>query len=124
MVEGCSNDRYCILPVNPSGKLTCSIRGIRPEVNITISLMEGTSNKDIHLYNHTVKMEPYDGKSDIRLTTQYDMYTWPQQRILLQCRGIPDDPHLFPELSTTVELLVIPGKLKMYFFDLHLESRN
>ncbi|KAJ8048584.1 hypothetical protein HOLleu_00950 [Holothuria leucospilota] len=106
VVEGCDNDRYCVLEVGREGVVTCSLRGIRPEVQLELTTFQSDFmdfwNEQLVVTEHT------NGTYDISLTSDFTINLPPFNRVTVVCRT------LSYEMSTQFDLLYHIGKIKCY----------
>ncbi|PIK43852.1 hypothetical protein BSL78_19294 [Apostichopus japonicus] len=66
-VARCDFQRYCVLKVNQGDVLTCSVHGIRPEVNLEWRVYEPNTKVSFLQENHRV--QPSGDNYDITLTS-------------------------------------------------------
>ncbi|XP_071850822.1 uncharacterized protein [Apostichopus japonicus] len=93
IVEGCDHTQYCVLDVAREGNVTCSVRGIRPEVELqwrtyenypalSLTEMEKTSTEKGEIF-------------DISLTTNFKILSAPERGITLECFIVGQNSDVF-----------------------------
>ncbi|XP_071850807.1 uncharacterized protein [Apostichopus japonicus] len=93
IVEGCYHTQYCVLDVAREGNVTCSVRGIRPKVELqwrtygnypalSLTELERTSTEK-------------GGIFDISLTTNFKILSAPERGITLECVIVGQNSDVF-----------------------------
>ncbi|PIK40517.1 hypothetical protein BSL78_22637 [Apostichopus japonicus] len=93
IVEGCYHTQYCVLDVAREGNVTCSVRGIRPKVELqwrtygnypalSLTELERTSTEK-------------GGIFDISLTTNFKILSAPERGIILECFIVGQNSDVF-----------------------------
>ncbi|XP_071851550.1 uncharacterized protein [Apostichopus japonicus] len=102
IIEGCNNERYCVLEANYNGILTCSVKGIRPAVELGWRAYHQDSS--ISFQNEQLHTRSNGDTSDISITTEYIAEETAGRRITLECRAVGPNSKYF-SLSSKVDLL-------------------
>ncbi|PIK38582.1 hypothetical protein BSL78_24577 [Apostichopus japonicus] len=93
IVEGCDNTQYCVLDVAREGNLTCSVRGIRPEVELQWRTYG--NYPDLSLTELERTSTEKGGIFDISLTTNFKILSAPERGITLECFIVGQNSDVF-----------------------------
>ncbi|PIK36063.1 putative NLR family CARD domain-containing protein 4 [Apostichopus japonicus] len=110
VVEGCTHKQYCVLDVGYTGSLTCSVRGIRPEVELEWRVYHEDSTKMISLHDQQLKTTSNDETFTVFLTTHFTTKETAEKKLTVECRVIGSNAKHF-NLSSKIDLL-FPGLIK------------
>ncbi|KAJ8051023.1 hypothetical protein HOLleu_04435 [Holothuria leucospilota] len=109
IIDGCNPNQYCVLEVDRLGNLTCSVKGIYPEVELqlkpfygdTIPLMKFTSNQLV---------SKREGNTfHVSLSSSYEIKDTSLEKITIICQVVGQNVKLF-NLDTKFDLLLVNGK--------------
>ncbi|PIK42967.1 hypothetical protein BSL78_20177 [Apostichopus japonicus] len=103
VVDGCSNQQYCTLPVQAEGNVSCTLYGIRPEVSLE---WEANQSDGISFTAHERKTEDKGDAFNIFLTSKFTISQSSESRITVKCRVTGEMANFF-DLSTNIDLLVL-----------------
>ncbi|PIK41169.1 hypothetical protein BSL78_21980 [Apostichopus japonicus] len=102
-VAGCDFQRYCVLKVNQGDVLTCSVHGIRPEVNLEWRVYEPNTKVSFLQDNHRV--QPSGDNYDVTLTSTITFTPATEKRVTVECRVVGTNADIF-NLSQTIDILI------------------
>ncbi|XP_071851517.1 uncharacterized protein [Apostichopus japonicus] len=102
-VAGCDFQQYCVLKVNQGDVLTCSVHGIRPEVNLEWRVHEPNTKVSFLQENHRV--QPSGDNYDVTLTSTITFTPATENRVTVECRVVGTNADIF-NLSQTIDLLI------------------
>ncbi|PIK47799.1 hypothetical protein BSL78_15342 [Apostichopus japonicus] len=105
VVDGCPSDRYCTLNVERQGTLTCTVKGIRPAIELQWMVHYEDSIDQISFHNQQSKILTNDGTSDVIHTTEYKVRDTASDRVTVGCYSIGARKDSMA-LSTTIDLLI------------------
>lgn len=108
VVDGCPSDRYCTLNVERQGTLTCTVKGIRPAIELQWMVHYEDSIDQISFHNQQSKILTNDGTSDVIHTTEYKVRDTASDRVTVECYSIGAHKDSLA-LSTTIDLLIARG---------------
>ncbi|XP_071853496.1 uncharacterized protein [Apostichopus japonicus] len=107
IIEGCTHDRYCVLDVSYSGILKCTVRGIRPEVQLEWRAYHVDHSDMISFHGQQVDTRSNGETSDVTITTAYTAKETAERKLTVECRSMgPNSKHF--SLNSKVDLL-FPG---------------
>lgn len=106
VIEGCDHQRYCVLEAAYESSLTCTLRGIRPQVELGWETLYNDDAASISFTNHRFIVKDNGGTYDVSLTSTIHVRHGSFNRVTLQCKvqGIDSD---VLGLSTKVDLLFV-----------------
>ncbi|XP_071852649.1 uncharacterized protein [Apostichopus japonicus] len=105
IIDGCTQDRYCVLDVNYNEILRCAVKGIRPEVDLEWRVYHDDSAQMITFHGQKqLKTKSIDGTFDIILTTEFTVKDTSNDRLTVECRAVGTNAKLF-QLTSKAELL-------------------
>lgn len=108
IVENCNHNQNCIVPAEPEGNLTCTLRGIYPIVELEWQILLDDNKHVISFINEYRQVtETTTSTTDVTLTVQYKVNPSALNRLYLVCK--PKGETL-EDFSRTVELLLPEGK--------------
>lgn len=107
VVKGCKYKRNCVLEVHRKGTLTCSVNGIRPEVNLEWKVSSKTQSRSISFFDHKRVTTTSGETFNITLTSSYSVGSVKQ--VTVEC-GVSDGD-IFP-VKSRVQLLFHPDITK------------
>ncbi|PIK37657.1 putative NLR family CARD domain-containing protein 4 [Apostichopus japonicus] len=93
IVEGCDHTQYCVLDVAREGNVTCSVRGIRPEVELQWRTYG--NYPDLSLTELERTSTEKGGIFDISLTTNFKILSAPERGITLECFIVGQNSDVF-----------------------------
>ncbi|XP_071852530.1 uncharacterized protein [Apostichopus japonicus] len=105
IIDRCTHKGYCVLDVNYEGTLSCTVKGISPEVNLEWKAYFEESQKLISFHNQQLNTKSNGETSDVTLTTEYSVKDPVVKRITLECKAIGPNANLF-SLSSKLDLLL------------------
>ncbi|PIK52626.1 hypothetical protein BSL78_10486 [Apostichopus japonicus] len=105
IIDRCTHKGYCVLDVNYEGTLSCTVKGISPEVNLEWKAYFEESQKLISFHNQQLNTKSNGETTDVTLTTEYSVKDPVVKRITLECRAIGPNANLF-SLSSKLDLLL------------------
>lgn len=105
IIDRCTHKVYCVLDVNYEGTLSCTVKGISPEVNLEWKAYFEESQKLISFHNQQLNTKSNGETSDVTLTTEYNVKDHSAKRITLECRAFGPNANLF-SLSSKLDLLL------------------
>lgn len=94
-----------MLDVNYEGTLSCTVKGISPEVNLEWKAYFEESQKLISFHNQQLNTKSNGETTDVTLTTEYSVKDHSAKRITLECRAFGPNANLF-SLSSKLDLLL------------------
>lgn len=112
IIEGCNKERYCVLEVNYNGTLTCSVKGIRPAVELEWRAYHQDSS--ISFLNEQLHTRSNGDTSDISITTEYIAEETAGRRITLECRAVGPNSNYFSLTSKVYLLFPEFSKFKLH----------
>ncbi|KAJ8049589.1 hypothetical protein HOLleu_02391 [Holothuria leucospilota] len=86
VVQGCSEENYCILEEEIRGTLTCLLNGIRPKVLLEWKTFHDRDAPLISFANQRLDVTSNGDVYDITLTSTYYLKATNKDRITLECR--------------------------------------
>lgn len=86
IIEGCNPDERCVLNVHSTGNLTCSVKGIRPKVELQWFTLPEKDAKYISFFEHKESTTMNGDTYDITVTSQYKLVDGTQTRLAVECR--------------------------------------
>ncbi|XP_071852639.1 uncharacterized protein [Apostichopus japonicus] len=105
IIDGCDHVQYCVLTSGIKGSLTCSVKGIRPQIQLQWRAFRDEEKELISFSNQRSTAKINGDTSDIELTTDYETSPGRDKRITVECYAVGENVELF-QLSTKVELLL------------------
>ncbi|KAJ8048538.1 Protein NLRC5 [Holothuria leucospilota] len=105
VVDGCSHVQYCVMNVKREGVLTCSLKGVRPPVELEWSAIGQRSNAISFSDKKTTIIEE-EGRFNIILTSKFYITHDTQTRLTVACVVIAHGFETF-DLSTQLDLLYL-----------------
>ncbi|XP_071853142.1 uncharacterized protein [Apostichopus japonicus] len=106
-IEGCNYQQYCVLEVEKEGNITCSVYGIRPEVELQWSYYSQDTD-GLVIKGEQRKSTQNANTFDISLTTNFIFSSTFKGRITIECITVGKYSDLFP-FATKLDLLAIYG---------------
>lgn len=94
-VEGCPTDAYCLIETNYEGTLSCSVKGIYPEVELQWKAYREESADEISFHSRDVETRLVGDTYDITLTAKYIARKTPENRLTVECRTVGANGDLF-----------------------------
>ncbi|KAJ8043008.1 hypothetical protein HOLleu_09920 [Holothuria leucospilota] len=118
-IDGCNGQAYCELPREYEGSLTCSIKGIRPNVELQWrAYFEDES--DLILFSNQKRIVKYNRESfDVTLIVQYRVSDKRRKRLTVECRVVSAN-NLLSNLARKMDLLFFKEKT----FQSHVVTRD
>ncbi|XP_071851878.1 uncharacterized protein [Apostichopus japonicus] len=104
VVDGCENQQYCVLRKDSTGNLTCSVHGIRPDVNLEWKTVHETSESKITFYDREVTRHQNGATFKVVLKSKFRLKLENVDRVSIECRTAPPLKYDF-SLQTTLDLL-------------------
>ncbi|KAJ8017883.1 hypothetical protein HOLleu_44446 [Holothuria leucospilota] len=86
IVQGCSEDTYCVLEEEIGGSLKCLLKGIRPKVLLEWKTFHDSDASLISFGNQRLDVTSNGDVYDITLTSTYYLKVTNKDRITLECR--------------------------------------
>lgn len=112
VVDGCDHTVYCVLETSDlTGILTCSVKGIRPEIQLEWRAYRQEETSMINFHNQQTQTKNNGGTSDITLTAEYEILKTPDGRLTLECAATEQNSEYF-QLSTKIDLFLSSCKFK------------
>ncbi|PIK51581.1 hypothetical protein BSL78_11543 [Apostichopus japonicus] len=105
-IKGCEPGLYCTIEVGVTGSLTCSLFGVRPEVDLTWKTSHGTQSSMIHFFEEKKQVSTDGVTFDITLTSKYKHKALTKEPLVLECAVAGSHAHLF-EASRKVQAIFI-----------------
>ncbi|PIK47018.1 hypothetical protein BSL78_16108 [Apostichopus japonicus] len=102
IIEGCTPPQSCVLEVKQEGNITCSVLGIRPEVELMWKSQYDTN--DFSLSGQEVKSNEREGSFDVFLSGNFKFEATFADEITLECLVVGSNADLF-HMSTKVKLI-------------------
>lgn len=104
VVQGCSHSKHCVLVVNRSGSLTCTVTEIFPQVQLEWREVNTSSSSSITFVRQKSITENSDRTFDISLTADYVVKDQHAENVTVEC-GITDWQGY--DLNLTTQLVLI-----------------
>ncbi|PIK46266.1 hypothetical protein BSL78_16873 [Apostichopus japonicus] len=102
IIEGCTPPQSCVLEVKQEGNITCSVLGIRPEVEL---MWKSQYDKnDFSMSGQEVKANEREGSFDVFLSGNFKFGANFADEITLECLVVGSNADLF-HMSTKVKLI-------------------
>lgn len=106
IVNGCNQRKPCSLEVKREGKLTCTLKGIRPKVRLQWrSLFEPSPKQSISFLKEETTIHSNGETFDVSITTSYIATTMNRTRMALECVVVGTTILQF-DFSTKIYLIV------------------
>lgn len=109
-IKGCETGLNCTIGLGVTGSLTCSLFGVRPEVDLTWKTFHGIQSSMIHFFEEKKQVSTDGVTFDITLTSKYKHKALTKEPLVLECAVAGSHAHLF-EASRKVQAIFIDGKL-------------
>lgn len=106
IIEGCNHQQYCVLEVKAAGSLKCTVKSIRPQVELDFR----SSSELIHFYEKKITVEDNGDTFDISVISNYRFIGSPDSRTTVEC-GVINAAIGQLYLSTKLDLLFLTGPL-------------
>ncbi|KAJ8018706.1 NLR family CARD domain-containing protein 4 [Holothuria leucospilota] len=113
VVDGCNHQQYCVLKVHSEGSLTCTVKGIRPRVQLDITEVFERSSNVLQFYDKTITIKDHGDTSDVLLTSKYRCNSVTESRLTIECKVIGTNIEEL-HLSTKFDLLIFPERMIYY----------
>lgn len=104
IIEGCNQEQYCVLEVDTKGRLTCTVRGIRPEVKLEWRVFHEESKELLIFHGQQVHTRSNGDTMDVTLATEFTAKEIAEKRLTLECTAVGPSATYF-DLSSKVDLL-------------------
>ncbi|PIK51571.1 hypothetical protein BSL78_11533 [Apostichopus japonicus] len=91
VVDGCSEDRYCLIGIHREGRLSCSLHGVRPVVDIQLRTFFSSDKNKISFFDEKLKITTEKETFDVYLTAQYNFHGSSNGRLTIECIAYPDE---------------------------------
>lgn len=108
-VTGCSVVTYCVLETVQDGSLTCTVKGILPQVQLEWRTFYHGDADLISFTNQQLIVKDNGQSVDVVLTSTYRITDNGPSRLTIECR-VSEPDSIFGYLSTKLDLLLIDGK--------------
>ncbi|XP_071852944.1 uncharacterized protein [Apostichopus japonicus] len=108
-VDGCIENRNCLLLIERTGILTCRLHNIRPIVSLQCRFVDNLSQNKFQNGNLTYKTSPDGSSYDITYSSEYYIDHASSDEVTVECfveRNIPL-PLKWPDLATELDLRVL-----------------
>ncbi|KAJ8019219.1 NLR family CARD domain-containing protein 4 [Holothuria leucospilota] len=106
MVEGCNFEQHCSLEVKYEGSLTCSVKAIRPQVQLNWRAFYDRDIDSIHFTSHQLQVKENGEKFDVTLTTMYHVIDESRDQLTVEC-VITETNEMVFDMSTKVDMLFV-----------------
>lgn len=103
LVDGCNSQQHCVLEVQRTGNVTCSIYRIRPEVNLQWRSFNDDSV--LSLLGEQTRVTQQEDTLDISLTTYFEISSSVNGKVTLECYTSGENSNIF-QLSVIVDLML------------------
>ncbi|KAJ8019403.1 hypothetical protein HOLleu_42044 [Holothuria leucospilota] len=110
VVHDCENQGNCVLEKQREDVITCSVYGIRPEVNLEWKILHGREEFPHFFSNHNLTVTKDENTFDIFLTSVFQSTVEYEERMTIECKISEPMAMLFP-ISSKVVLSFTEGKL-------------
>ncbi|KAJ8051010.1 hypothetical protein HOLleu_04417 [Holothuria leucospilota] len=108
VIEGCSDQAYCKLQSEYGGSLTCSVEGIRPQVELQWNAYYENQSNLISFINPQRIIKENGDLFDVTLFVQYRVSEKVPERLTVEC-GVVSTNDLLSNLSKKMDLLFSTG---------------
>ncbi|KAJ8018891.1 hypothetical protein HOLleu_42873 [Holothuria leucospilota] len=108
VVDGCNHQQYCVLEVPLEGSLACTVKGIRPQVQLDITEVFERSSNVLQFYDKTITVKDHGDTSDVLLTSKYRCHSVTESRLTVECKVVGTNIEEL-HLSTKFDLLFLHG---------------
>lgn len=109
IIDGCSHEQYCVLKAENEGTVTCTIQGIRPQVNLEWQTSRKEDAKAISFFNDHMTVKDNGETLDVILTSAYIWNDESRHRLTIECT-VPSSNGLEFYLTTKIDLLLKKGE--------------
>lgn len=106
LVEGCHQQENCSLPLQEKGSLKCTLRGIRPQVQLYWKVLDKRSAPLITFLHHRETVIKAGDTFDISISTEYRISTFTTENIAIECTVHKKDSVPL-QLTTRIELKLL-----------------
>lgn len=109
VVQGCDHQRYCVLEVAHESSLTCTLSGIRPQVDLGWETRYDDDAALISFTNHQLIVKDNGGTYDVSLTSTIHVRDGSFNRVTIQCKAQGMNSDVLG-LSTQIDLVFVEGQ--------------
>lgn len=113
-VIGCGSQQYCVLKTQRKDNITCSVRGVRPAVDLEWTTVEQKQRDVIQFTNQKILKSSNGETFDIQLTSSFAVDDLYSGRMTVACRTGGPNGKLF-DLQTTLDLMFTQGNDEQKF---------
>ncbi|KAJ8049577.1 Protein NLRC5 [Holothuria leucospilota] len=106
VVDGCNHEQYCVLEGHTEGILTCTVKGIRPQVDLALVGISDRSSNALLFYDKTITIKQHGDTSDVILTSKYRCNRASVSRLTVECKVVNTNIEEL-QLSTIFDLLFL-----------------
>lgn len=103
-IEGCAHHQYCVLEANYEGSLTCTVKGIRPRVELELTTFREDDAPSISFVNQQETVKDNGETFDVTITSKFYLRDVTLTRLTIECR-VKNSNGLSIGLKTTLDLL-------------------
>ncbi|KAJ8048809.1 hypothetical protein HOLleu_01277 [Holothuria leucospilota] len=106
-VEGCNiHQGYCVLELHQEDSLMCSIRRIRPQVELKFKLFHEKSSQTVHFFDIQLIIKENENAFDIMLNSKFRVID-DTTRLTMECQVVGTNIKQF-KVSTKFDILLSP----------------
>lgn len=110
-VDGCIENRNCLLLVERTGILTCRLHNIRPIVSLQCRFVDNLSQNNFQRGKLKTKASPDGSSYDVTYSSEYHIDSKSSDKVTVECFVERNITLLlkWPDLTTELDLRVLKG---------------
>ncbi|KAJ8048857.1 hypothetical protein HOLleu_01332 [Holothuria leucospilota] len=115
--HGCQKNQRCVLEGEKEGRITCSVKGVRPIVNLELETLNEKDSSLITFTNKEVTISDNTNTYDVYLTSKYhvnELDVKPNQILPITCKIVGPNIEFF-KAQTTFNLSFAFGKFSFFY---------
>lgn len=85
-IDGCSHHKYCVLPAEHDGNLTCKVTGIRPKVQLKLKAVLESESDLMYFRNENLSIKERGDTYDVTVTSTYHVVDRSREKITIECK--------------------------------------
>ncbi|KAJ8049864.1 hypothetical protein HOLleu_02789 [Holothuria leucospilota] len=107
IIDGCQSHLGCRIVAETGGNLTCSVKGVRPKVDLKWVVIGDSEVSTTFFKSHHLEAKKIGNKFDVIVTSQYQLKQSGLQTVTVECRCN----------GSEIEALMLVTTLELYFPD-------
>ena len=102
IITGCNHEQYCVLKTESTGTLTCTVKGIRPQVKLEWKILRSEDEHVITFSKDEVTVEDNGETFDVTLTSAFVWNDGSRDRLTIECT-VPSSNEWNFHLTTKID---------------------